>query len=193
MFKIYPLLKENVRNIQEKLSLTYFFYIKVDSFWIYCCLHSFLEKLQNDITSLTFMLKVVCFTTSIKITVLVRLTAKRVSLQRNVFSRGIFTAGGGGLCAHTRKKKTCFPAANGVSLQQNGFSCSETSFPVAQPVSLQQTQFPCNEPNFPAAKPVSLQMYSSMSLLLVGDNSLMEELWCFALNWDYYSKHDVFK
>ena len=191
MFKIYPLLKENVRNIQEKLSLTYFFYIKVDSFWIYCCLHSFLEKLQNDITSLTFMLKVVCFTTSIKITVLVRLTAKRVSLQRNVFSRGIFITGGA--FVPTQEKKTCFPAANGVSLQQNGFCCSETSFPAAQPVSLQQTQFPCNEPNFPAVKPVSLRMYRSMSLLLVGDNSLMEELRCLALNWDYYGKHDVFK
>ena len=30
--KIYPLLKENEKSIQEKLSLTYFFYINFDSF-----------------------------------------------------------------------------------------------------------------------------------------------------------------
>ena len=38
-------------------------------------------------------------------------------------------------------------------------------------------------------------MCSSMSLLLVGDNSLVEELWCLTsielyLNSDYYGKHD---
>ena len=41
-------------------------------------------------------------------------------------------------------------------------------------------------------------MYSSMSLLLVGDNSLVEELRCLTsielyLNSDYYGKHDVFQ
>ena len=41
-------------------------------------------------------------------------------------------------------------------------------------------------------------MYSSMSLLLVGDNSLVEELRCLTsielyLNTDYYGKHDVFQ
>ena len=41
-------------------------------------------------------------------------------------------------------------------------------------------------------------MYSSMSLLLVGDNSLVGELRCLTsielyLNSDYYCKHDVFQ
>ena len=50
----------------------------------YCCLHSFFwKKSQNDIISPTFVLQVICFTTSIKINVLVELTKYEFPCRNN--------------------------------------------------------------------------------------------------------------
>ena len=144
-----------MRNIQEKLSLTYFFYIKVDSFWIYCCLHSFFGKITKWYHFINFYVKSSLFHHKYKDNSASKVNCKTsFPAAKRVFPRHFHHWGG--LCAHTRKKNVFsrsewgFPAAKWVLLQWNEFPCGAASFPAANPVSLQRTQFPCCETSFPA-------------------------------------------